>query len=705
LVKPNLSVAGTKNPAFPIHDSITFLESGVQNPDPIDDFLEAYGIHSWVYICVKSITDAIAGIRLEPYIQKSDGSWVIDTKHELMSILDSPNPYMGGYNLREYTAASMKLAGNAYWYLERMGTTKIHEIWPLLPDNVKAVSTKEKLIDHYIYDVGGKQIRLDLDEIIHFKSMNPTSLIYGKGPLSAAKTTVTTDIFAQVWNKSFFKNSAIPDFALETDTELKDETRRRILRSWEQNYKGVKNKGKVALLEAGLKFKSFGNQIKDMDFVNLRNQLRIEILSAFGVPPSVAGLLEFANYSNMKEQTKMFWTNTIIPLTRNIEQTLTSRSRQITFRPQTEFQFDLSKVEALRPDEQMRSTTARAYVGMGIPVNQVIDALDLPFEHVEGGDEPRQPFSPIALNQQAPETKKIDLTREEFRYAEWKQFDEALRARESRFQTAMRGFFRIQKKRVIKRLEDNAQALVAEPGERSYIWRLLKKALGGKTGQAFSIKAIKDTVEVIFDMRSENESLSNTSDRLIRGTYLDFATRMSNRVNPNFDFNLKDPVAEAWIDSKKFKLVREANGFTLEELTEEIVDAVEDAVRAGFSQSETIAEIKNRIEDTYEFAVGHRAERIARTEVIAASNAGNQNAMEQTGVERKQWLSARDGNVRDTHQPGSGAPGSTLDGQIVGTRGSFTSPSGAALSFPGDPSAPAGEIINCRCTTIPIVDE
>ncbi len=92
-----------------------------------------------------------------------------------------------------------------------------------------------------------------------------------------------------------------------------------------------------------------------------------------------------------------------------------------------------------------------------------------------------------------------------------------------------------------------------------------------------------------------------------------------------------------------------------------------------------------------------RAETIARTEAMAALHQSSQEAMQQAidagqvneAAVTKVWHSARDRRVRDTHR--------AMNGQSVGFRAEFVSPSGARLRFPGDPSAPAEEIINCRC--------
>lgn len=99
-----------------------------------------------------------------------------------------------------------------------------------------------------------------------------------------------------------------------------------------------------------------------------------------------------------------------------------------------------------------------------------------------------------------------------------------------------------------------------------------------------------------------------------------------------------------------------------------------------------------------------RGDTIARTEALAALHQSQFEALEQVAesgaVKRDQvkriWRSASDRRVRDTHN--------AMDGQAVALDAPFVSPSGARLKFPGDPAAPAGETINCRCWAEPKVD-
>lgn len=94
--------------------------------------------------------------------------------------------------------------------------------------------------------------------------------------------------------------------------------------------------------------------------------------------------------------------------------------------------------------------------------------------------------------------------------------------------------------------------------------------------------------------------------------------------------------------------------------------------------------------------VKHRAEVIGRTEALRAVHSGNEELYRQAiaaghieaGDLERTWRTRIDKRERRTHHD--------LNGQKRGWGEAWTTPNGA-LRFPGDPSAPAAETIQCRC--------
>ena len=87
-----------------------------------------------------------------------------------------------------------------------------------------------------------------------------------------------------------------------------------------------------------------------------------------------------------------------------------------------------------------------------------------------------------------------------------------------------------------------------------------------------------------------------------------------------------------------------------------------------------------------------QSERLVRTEATAAANfATSQSATTIFPKEQmqKEWIASFDDRTRSTH--------SEADGQIVMANDTFFV-GGSKMMFPGDPSAPAAEVINCRCS-------
>lgn len=102
-----------------------------------------------------------------------------------------------------------------------------------------------------------------------------------------------------------------------------------------------------------------------------------------------------------------------------------------------------------------------------------------------------------------------------------------------------------------------------------------------------------------------------------------------------------------------------------------------------------------------------RGKQIARTETVAAFNAGRHEAMEQLiergEVDRQavtvEWSATMDGRTRDSHR--------ALDGQTVRFGEAFVSPAtGALMRYPGDTALGASgeDVIACRCYAAPKVN-
>jgi len=116
------------------------------------------------------------------------------------------------------------------------------------------------------------------------------------------------------------------------------------------------------------------------------------------------------------------------------------------------------------------------------------------------------------------------------------------------------------------------------------------------------------------------------------------------------------------------------------------VNSLREAIRVALDKSLAAIDLKMNQLDA-------RADRIARTETIKANNGARIAEMGNNGIEQHTWLSSRDNAVRDSHQK--------LDGETVLVGEPFNN----GLNFPGDRAASAREVVNCRCTTIPVVKQ
>lgn len=152
------------------------------------------------------------------------------------------------------------------------------------------------------------------------------------------------------------------------------------------------------------------------------------------------------------------------------------------------------------------------------------------------------------------------------------------------------------------------------------------------------------------------------------------------------------PTITEHIRTKTLVLSLDVNTVTRKRLEAEFREVFAEGLDAG----ETMKELAARTDQVFDFAEKVRAERIARTETVGASNYGTVQAYQESGISlMKEWLTARDGHERDSHKK-------PLDTQQRELSEAFQTNAGNYLQYPGDGDAPVEEIVNCRCTVISV---
>lgn len=300
---------------------------GLYDPNNKAAMLAAY--KSWIYACVDKRSFAVAGANLRLYVRRGPDELEEIDNHPVLDLLRNPNPWETHMELFKGSIQHADLTGDFYWYIPLNGVGRPGEIWQLPSDRMTIVPHPKKYIAGYKLRNGNEMISFKPEEILHFKYPSSTSLYYGLGPPQASALSANIDQNQHEYQSNFYKNAAIPPFALSTDQKLNETQFKRLRSQFEENYSGVKNSGKPFITDGGLKIEKMGVNPKDLDWLASNRATRDDILGIFGVPASVLGLVEDVNRASAMSNRYSFADNTIEPILSLLDEKLTKDLAQL----------------------------------------------------------------------------------------------------------------------------------------------------------------------------------------------------------------------------------------------------------------------------------------------------------------------------------------------------------------------------------------
>lgn len=305
------------------------------SPAPTDDFwYESAGLYaagvkvtpdtamrlSSVYACVRVLAETVSSLPLILYKSTADGGKERATAHPLYEVLhDIPNDWQTSLEFREMMTAHVSLRGNAYAEILSGRRGAVDRLVPIHPDRV----TPKRLSNGRIgYEVRGHDGNLRIllqSEMFHLRGLSFDGM-KGLSPIEYQRNAVGLSIAAEEFGTKRLENGANPGGILEHPGTIKEEAAKRLRESWQKAYGGVKNTGKTAILEEGMKWTQVGLTSKDIQFIESRKFQVEEIARIFRIPPHMIGDLTRSTNNNIEHQSIDFVVHTIRPWLERWEQ-------------------------------------------------------------------------------------------------------------------------------------------------------------------------------------------------------------------------------------------------------------------------------------------------------------------------------------------------------------------------------------------------
>jgi HK97 family phage portal protein len=284
---------------------------------------EIYRTQPNVRICVDFLSRNIAQCAIHAFRRVSDTDRVRLADHELVRWLGKPNPTTRRYRLIESLVADLGIYFNAYWLKVRYrgadGRAALGFV--RLPPNEMQVKGA-LLPTHFEWTTPNGQVKpFPLSEVVYFNGYNPLNPIMGLSPLETLRRILAEEAAAGDHREAYWRNASRHEGVIERPATAKrwtTEQKADWREQWQARFAGAANAGLVPVLEDGMTFKNTSFSAKDSEYT-LGGKLRREICAAtYHIPQPLVGILEHATFSNIKEQHKHLYQDTLGPWFENI---------------------------------------------------------------------------------------------------------------------------------------------------------------------------------------------------------------------------------------------------------------------------------------------------------------------------------------------------------------------------------------------------
>lgn len=593
-----------------------------------------------------------------PLIKQRNGN-IVDN-HPLYNLAENPNPRYGASDFFHLYSMLTDIYGETFWYKVRGDITgKVKELYLLNPAQVELKIENGELVGYILHKANGTQVPFLPEEIYHDKQPNPFNEWRGLSVLERASLYVDTEITTSQFTLSYMQNNASPS-GIVSLPDMDKNAFQQFAQQWREGYEGPTNAGKTAFIRGGeASFKAVGATLRDVDQKVTREMAKDDVLMMFDMPKGLLGASgeKGLGRNELEPLEYIFSKYKIEPMMNRLDgiwqDILGVKDSSV----------EITHDSPIPEDKQFIQQQNKELVNIALTVNEVRERIGLP--PIKGGDEiqPKNVVQPepaktarkIVMKKDKPiekksETRKINQEQEAFRSELVKNND----VYATKIKRAMSRFAGTQEFNVIDKINASNKAFEE--------WLFSVK----DESEALTELLVPIFIEL---MEEQGKDVAN----FITGELLTISPEMRTTVTENI---------------KQIAGVYNAD----------TIKALEVTLSEGQTAGESLVKLKKRVESVYEEAKGYRAERIARTESLRASNLTAEQVYFQNGYSKVEWFT----------NPGACEFCRTYSGRTKAINGNFTQIGDVITGAEGGqmrieysdvPTPPLHP--NCTCSLVP----
>jgi HK97 family phage portal protein len=239
--------------------------------------------------------------------------------------LAAPNESQTGYDLIEGLVADLALYDVAYWWvavdLDRPSGWRIDALSPSWIVN----SGGGSLWAPAWYDVGLDKkdaTRIKAEDLVIFRGWNPGQPSEGASPVEALRQVLAEQIHAYVYRQQVWERGGRVDIiSRPAGVTWSDPARERFSKEWAAQWTGDDGPkaGGTPILEDGMTLQKIRFSAHEEEWVEAAKLSLSTVAQVYHVNPTMVGLLDNANFSNVREFRRMLYGDTLGPTIAKIE--------------------------------------------------------------------------------------------------------------------------------------------------------------------------------------------------------------------------------------------------------------------------------------------------------------------------------------------------------------------------------------------------